>query len=129
MRLFESSTKKELEDEMELFLSIPDKYSQFIYISENNEPVALVEGAIRTDYVNGTKVSPVVFLEGIYVQPDFRLQGIAKKLTDKIIEWGSSKGIKEMASDALLNNLDSHATHKALGFQETERVVYFKREI
>jgi aminoglycoside 6'-N-acetyltransferase I len=100
-----------------------------LFISENNEPVALVEGAIRTDYVNGTKVSPVVFLEGIYVQPDFRLQGIAKKLTDKIIEWGSSKGIKEMASDALLNNLDSHATHKALGFQETERVVYFKREI
>jgi aminoglycoside 6'-N-acetyltransferase I len=32
-----------------------------------------------------------------------------------------------MASDALLENTDSHAMHRALGFEEAERVVYFRK--
>jgi aminoglycoside 6'-N-acetyltransferase I len=33
----------------------------------------------------------------------------------------------ELASDADIANAVSHATHRALGFQETERVVYFRK--
>lgn len=35
----------------------------------------------------------------------------------------------KLATDALISNLESHAMHKALGFEETERVVFFKRTI
>jgi aminoglycoside 6'-N-acetyltransferase I len=34
-------------------------------------------------------------------------------------------GCTELALDALIENTGSHAMHEALGFVETERVVYF----
>lgn len=34
-----------------------------------------------------------------------------------------------MASDALLDNAGSHAFHEAVGFEETERVVYFRKSL
>jgi aminoglycoside 6'-N-acetyltransferase I len=37
-----------------------------------------VEATLRTDYVNGCETSPVVFLEGIYVEPWARRQGVAR---------------------------------------------------
>jgi aminoglycoside 6'-N-acetyltransferase I len=38
-----------------------------------------------------------------------------------------SMGCSEFASDTLLDNVESHKFHAALGFQETERVVYFRK--
>jgi aminoglycoside 6'-N-acetyltransferase I len=34
-----------------------------------------------------------------------------------------------LASDALLDNGASHAMHRALGFEETERVVFFRKPL
>jgi aminoglycoside 6'-N-acetyltransferase I len=34
-----------------------------------------------------------------------------------------------MASDAFLDNSASHQMHGALGFSETERVVYFRKSL
>ena len=125
--LYKDSSKKELQSEIDMFLSKPDIYVQFLYRDENGKAVAFVEGAIRNDYVNGTKTSPVAFLEGIYVSPSFRLNGIAKSLINEIAKWALENNIRELASDALLNNINSHEMHKALGFKETERVVFFKK--
>lgn len=86
-----------------------------------------VEVALRSDYVNGTDSSPVGFLEGLYVDPAFRKQGIAAMLVYTAEQWVREQGCTEMASDALLENTDSHAMHRALGFEETERVVYFRK--
>lgn len=33
------------------------------------------------------------------------------------------------ASDALLENVSSHCMHRGLGFEETERVVYFRKDL
>lgn len=38
-------------------------------------------------------------------------------------------GCGELASDAPLENAASHAMHHALGFVETERVVFFKKAL
>ena len=35
----------------------------------------------------------------------------------------------EIASDAQLENVEGHAFHTAIGFEETERVVYFRRRL
>lgn len=37
------------------------------------------------------------------------------------------RALAELASDALLENTASHAMHRALGFEEAERVVCFRR--
>jgi aminoglycoside 6'-N-acetyltransferase I len=36
-------------------------------------------------------------------------------------------GCRELASDALLQNTAAHDVHAALDFEETERVVYFRK--
>lgn len=92
-------------------------------------PAGFAEAAIRQDYVNGCETSPIAFLEGIYVAPEHRHRGIARALVERVAEWGRSFGCTEFASDALLENSASHAFHAAIGFEETERVVYFRRAL
>ena len=89
--------------------------------------MGLVEASRRVDYVNGTSSSPVAFLEGLYVVPASRRQGVARTLVQSVVRWALAEGCSELASDSLLDNPAAHATHRALGFEETERVVYFRR--
>ncbi len=95
----------------------------------DGKPVGFCETSLRSDYVNGCETSPVAFLEGIYVDADARRTGVARALTAEAQIWARKAGCKEFASDALLDNTASHQMHKALGFSETERVVYFRKKI
>lgn len=113
--------------EMQELCAQPGRYAQFVAYSSLGEPQGLVEVALRSDYVNGTDSSPVGFLEGLYVDPAFRKQGVAALLVKTAEQWVREQGCTEMASDALLDNTTSHAMHRALGFEETERVVYFRK--
>ncbi|MFC0010706.1 aminoglycoside 6'-N-acetyltransferase [Devosia nitrariae] len=108
-----------------------DAQSPICLIARNGAGVALgfAEAALRHDYVNGCKTSPVAFLEGIYVRPDTRGRGVARKLVAAVEAWAAGLGCTEFASDAALDNVQSHAMHKALGFTETQRVVYFRKSV
>ena len=94
-----------------------------------DDATGFAEAMLRRDYVNGCDSSPVLFLEGLYVDPAHRRQGVARALVDAIAGWGREQGYREFASDALLANAASHAVHAALGFTETERVVYFRKPL
>ena len=108
-------------------LTHPDRL--VLVAREGQTVIGFAEASIRRDYVNGCETSPVGFVEGIYVMPQARQQGIARTLIAAIESWARESGLKELASDALLDNRDSHAMHKALGFSETERVVYFLKSL
>ena len=92
-------------------------------------PAGFAEAALRHDYVNGCATSPVAFLEGIYVQPEHRKQGLARLLCKAVEDWARSLGCTEFASDVLLENTASQGMHAALGFEETERVVYYRKRL
>ena len=89
--------------------------------------VGFAEASLRRDFVSGCETSPVGFLEGIYVTPYVRRQGVARALVDAVTAWTRTQGCSELASDAAIDNLASHQMHEALGFSETERVVFFRR--
>lgn len=127
--LYTGSDISELLTETKDFLAAPEKYCQYIVRSHNGEAIAFVEASIRTDYVNGSSTSPVVYLESIFVKEAYRRREIAKSMVDAIVLWAKSKGIDEIISDADLSNTTSQAMHTALGFKEMERVVFFKKEI
>lgn len=112
---------------MATFCANAERYAQFVAYSESNTALGFVEAAVRTDYVNGTQSAPVVFLEGLYVVPEARRRGVARALVGAVERWALDIGCREFASDALLENHVSHAVHRALGFEETERVVFFRR--
>lgn len=91
--------------------------------------IGFVDLALRRDDVNGTDTSPVGFLEGWYVAPAWRGRGVGRALLRAAEDWAHALGCSEFASDALLDNVASHAAHRACGFEETERVVYFRKPL
>ena len=96
---------------------------------EGETVIGFTEAAIRRDYVNGCETSPVAFVEGIYVSPGQRRRGVARAMIAAVEDWARRQGLSELAADALLDNAQSHAMHNALGFGETERVVYFRKSL
>lgn len=114
---------------MSAFLAEPARFAQFVEYDSSGSPVGVIEVSLRTDYVNGADTSPTAFLEGIYVVPEARRSGIARRLIAEVERWALRVGCTELASDARLENTSSHAMHAALGFVETERVVFFKKEL
>lgn len=96
---------------------------------DGGEVVGFAEVSLRRDYVNGCETSPVAFLEGIYVRPGQRRRGVGSALVAAAGQWGRERGCSEFASDALLANESSLRFHRAAGFDETERVVYFRKAL
>ena len=127
--LWPGSLSSDHEEEMARFLAQPERYAQFVACVADGSPCGFVEASIRTDYVNGTSSSPVLFLEGLYVAPPHRRRGIAVQLVRAVAAWGATRGCTEFASDVLLENTLSQRVHCALGFQETERVIYYRKPL
>jgi aminoglycoside 6'-N-acetyltransferase I len=113
--LWPHCTPEEHLSEMSMFCANPERYAQFIAYAQSGQAMGFVEAAVRTDYVNGTRSSPVAFLEGIYVVPEERRKGIARSLVAAVECWARDVGCHEFASDAALENQLSHAMHRALG--------------
>lgn len=105
----------------------PDECITFLHATDEGGIRAFAEAALRRDYVNGCETSPVAFLEGIFVCSEDRGTGIGRDLLRAVQAWATDRGCSELASDADLDNLASHAFHTALGFEETQRVVYFRK--
>ena len=116
-------------DAIGTYLSGSDNAAAFICQASTGDVIGFAEATLRRDFVNGCETSPVLFLEGIYVRPDHRHKGVARLLCAAVATWGLSMGCTEFASDAMLGNTESHKFHEALGFKETERVVYFHKRL
>lgn len=125
--LWPDCSREEHLAEMSSFAADPERYVQFLAYAASRLPVGFAEASLRRDYVNGTETSPVAFLEGIFVAPEHRRRGIAAQLVNAVAEWATSRECREFASDVPLENGLSQVVHKALGFRETERVVFFRK--
>jgi aminoglycoside 6'-N-acetyltransferase I len=101
---------------------------QAVYIADDGAPVGFVELGTRP-YAEGCATSPVAYVEGLYVVPEKRRLGIGRVLIAQAEDWARSKGLTELASDALIDNDTSIAMHKALGFVEVERIVCLRKSL
>ncbi|MGZ8376984.1 MAG: aminoglycoside 6'-N-acetyltransferase [Gemmatirosa sp.] len=80
-------------------------------------------------HADGCLTSPVAYLEGWYVDADVRRQGVGAALVHAAESWARGKGIREFASDTPLDNDVSQQAHRALGFEEVDRVVEFRKPL
>jgi|SRR5688572_16492095 aminoglycoside 6'-N-acetyltransferase I len=101
----------------------------FLACRGDGSPIGFVEASLRFDYVNGCETSPVAFVEGLYVGLEWRLRSVARQLCQAVEDWGRGLGCAELGSDVLLDNAASHRAHAALGFEETERVVFYRKSL
>lgn len=95
----------------------------------DDKPIAFAQCQLRRDYVEGTASSPVGYLEGIFVSEGYRKQGFAAELLSACENWAKEKGCREFASDCELDNADSLKFHMALGFEEANRIICFKKDL
>ncbi len=95
----------------------------------DNVSVAFIQLSVRRDYVEGSETSPVGYVEGIYVRPDFRRQGISKELLTKGEEWVREKGCTQMGSDIEDDNDTSYQFHLNTGFKEANRLICFIKDL
>jgi len=80
-------------------------------------------------YADGCETSPVAYLEGWYVDPDARRTGVGAALVRAGEVWARQRGFRELASDALLDDTTSQRAHLALGFNEVERAVRYRKTL
>jgi aminoglycoside 6'-N-acetyltransferase I len=127
--LWPDGSEHERRIEAEALFQLSGRAIVFLARSSELATIGFAEATLREDYVNGCVTAPVAFLEGIYVLPDWRRRGVARHLCGAVEEWAAGIGCFEFASDTELQNTASQRMHVALGFQETERVVFYRRQI
>lgn len=91
--------------------------------------IAFAHCSIRKEYIEGTKSSPVAYLEAIYVEEEYRKSGVATNLIICCENWAKDKGLTEFASDCNINNANSRSLHKHCGFNEASTLVHFVKSI
>lgn len=95
----------------------------------DDTPVGFSQCQLRYDYVEGTHSSPVGYLEGIFIVSEHQHKGYAKELLRECELWAKEKGCTEFASDCEIDNMNSLYFHMAMGFEESNRIICFRKEL
>lgn len=105
------------------------KYRRLLCKNESGLYVGFIDLSLRHDYVEGSSTSPVGYIEGIFVKPEYRNQGVAKFMVAQGENWVKQSGCAEIASDTSITNVDSQNFHARLGFDKREIIVHFIKKI
>ncbi len=90
--------------------------------------VGFAEVGVRS-VAEGCPPGSAAYLEGIWVEADWRRRGVARALLEAAEQWARDRGLAHFGSDALLDNEASHAWHRAAGFEEVVRLVAFQKPL
>ena len=100
----------------------------FICDDTDGHPIGMLELSLRS-HADGCTSSPVPYVEGWYVAADRRGIGVGRALMKAAEAWSRSNGYHEIASDCLLTNDASASAHHALGFEEVDRNITFRKSL
>jgi len=101
----------------------------FLARSETGQYLGFLDSDLRNDYVEGAESSPVWYVEGIFVIPSAQGKGIGRLLFQTLEAHARSQGYTEIASDCELDDTESEAFHKAVGFREAIRSIHLVKRI
>lgn len=108
---------------------VPEKACIYVFEDEDKRIKGFAQCNLRYDYVEGTKSSPVGFLEGIFITEEYRGKGIGKLLLNAVELWAKENGCIEFACDCGINNSTSYNFHIHHGFKEVNRIICFSKKI
>ncbi|MGG3624659.1 GNAT family N-acetyltransferase [Bacillus gobiensis] len=95
--------------------------AQHFVIEHNNEIIACAGAFIKEDipycFYKNAKYG---FIGDVYVDPKFREQGYARKLTTEVLEWFSSKEINTIR---LLASNNAKKLYQLIGFKATDQMI------
>ncbi len=125
--LWPECSEEEHRSEIEDYFNHADKLQTFV-AEESGRLIGFLEASIRP-FVEDCQSAQVGYIEGWYVAADNRLKGIGGMLVGEAEKWARSKECREMASDCEIANEVSLAAHTRLGYEETSRLIHFRKTL
>ena len=125
--LWPDQTRDELDTEGRAALAADPPL--IVFVAEVDDVLAgFIELGLRS-VAEGCASSPVPYVEGWYVEAASRRRGIGGALMHAAESWCRELGYREFGSDALADNRLSRIAHAALGFEEVETLVVFRKAL
>lgn len=127
-RLWPDCLEPENEAEYAAFLDGTSAIQIVFLAFADGEAVAFAEISER-NVVDGCAPGPAAYLEGWYVAPASRGQGVGARLVAAAKAWAVDKAYAWFASDVEPDNLASQKAHLALGFEESGRAINYRLKL
>jgi aminoglycoside 6'-N-acetyltransferase I len=126
--LWDGSSEDDHKSEMVGIIEHAD--TQYVAVADSGKGglAGFLEASIRMQ-AEDCDTDHVGYLEGWYVDEEYRQQGIGAKLVGSAEDWARRHGCTEMASDAEIGNNVSLRAHEKLGYTETSRLVHLRKEL
>ena len=102
---------------------------QPVFVADaDGELCGMLEASIRTS-APGCRTDRIGYIEGWYVAPAWRKQGIGGRLVAAAETWARAQGCTEMASDTTSDYPLSPSAHARLGYREIHHEIFFAKEL
>lgn len=109
-------------------LGDPEFNAAFLAHAPDGLPVGFLEVSIRLT-AEGCRPGRIGYIEGWYVEPEWRGRGMGAALVAEAESWAVAHGCGEMASDAHADNQSSRAVQQRLGYQEVALLAHFRKDL
>ncbi len=96
---------------------------------ENGALIGFLEVGLRSHADGCNPARPVGYVEGWFVQENFRNRGVGRELMRSAEDWARAQGCVEMASDTWIDHEESQHAHEALGYKVVDRCVHYRKEL
>jgi aminoglycoside 6'-N-acetyltransferase I len=130
-RLWPDADAREMAREAAAFATgskVPTLDAVLVAEDYDARPVGFIELAVRP-FSDGCDSMPVPHIEGWYVEPAARGQGVGRALMRAAEEWSRARGFTELASDSELDDDAAQRAHASCGFEEVDRLVKFRKKL
>ncbi|WP_078595266.1 GNAT family N-acetyltransferase [Evansella clarkii] len=97
-------------------LALEESSGAEIFAAETNGKI--VGCAFLNKGIGLDKGGPYIWLNDLYVQKDFRRQGIARKLLLKVLYWAEQEDFKGIELETGINNAATKKLYNSLGFYD-----------
>jgi len=131
--LWPDASVEEHRKELDAWMANAGSLPSTIFACEGDDDPAALAGFIEVgsrSHADGCDPArPVGFVEGWFVEERYRRRGVGTKLMRAAEEWARARGCRQMASDALIDNVTSHRAHEAAGFEVVDQCVHFRKAL
>ncbi len=125
--LYDSLSNDFHDKEMDKIISSNEWHCQFIQ-DDDGRTIGFIEVSER-NIVDGCLSSPVAYIEGLYLEQEYRGKGLGKEIIKVLLDWCKEKEFSELAVDTELENIKAQKFYLSAGFEETYRIVEFKIDV
>ena len=97
--------------------------------TKSGAPAGFVEVGLRSHAESCDTARPVGYVEGLFVRENLRKSGVGGALMRAAEDWARKHNCLEMASDARIDNIVSQRVHEAIGYEEVDRCVHYRKKL